>query len=64
MFHFHAGRHVNERTAAKHSRIQRAKFVICDWNDFTEPLPENFRMILQALSRPDKDDALFTDCFS
>src|SRR5438093_9707493 len=50
MFHFHPGRDVNERTAAEHSRIQRAKFVVGDRDDLAEPFPENFRIMLDRKS--------------
>ena len=32
-------------------------------NDFAEPFPENFRMILQSFGRTDEDHALFADRF-
>src|SRR5206468_315333 len=63
VLHFHAGRDVNERAAAEHGRIQRAKLVVGDRNDFAEPLPENFRIILQSLCRSDENDALFANGF-
>ena len=61
MFHFHAGRDVDERAAAEHGGVQRAEFVVAGRDDFAEPFPENFRMILQAFGRSDEDDALFAD---
>src|SRR6266699_1572695 len=63
MLHLHARRDVNERTAAEHSRIKRAKFVVGDRDDLAEPFPENFRIILQSLCRSDENDALFADRF-
>src|SRR5436190_1466558 len=63
MFHFHSGRDVNERAAAEHCRIQCAKLIVGDRNNFAEPFPENFRIILKSLSRADKDHALFADGF-
>src|ERR1043166_5381641 len=63
MLHFHSGRYVDKRSAAKYSRIERAKFVVSDWNNFAEPFSENFRIILQPLARADKDNALLADSF-
>src|SRR6266581_7309218 len=63
MLHLHARRDVNERTAAEHSRIKRAKFVVGDRDDLAEPFPENFRIILQSFGRSDENNALFADGF-
>src|SRR5207302_11167654 len=63
MFHLHAGRDVNERTAAEDGRVKRAEFIVGDRNDFAEPFPENVRMIFQALGRTDENDTLLADCF-
>ena len=49
MLHFHAGWHVNERAAAEHGGVQRAKFVVGDRDDFAEPFPENFRIMSSVL---------------
>ncbi len=49
MFHFHAGRHVNERATAEHGGIQGTEFVVADRDDLAEPFPENLGMILEAL---------------
>src|SRR5207247_8440115 len=61
VFHFHARRDVNERTTTEDGRVKRAELVVADRNYFTEPFPENFRMLFQAFGRADKNDALFAD---
>ena len=61
MLHFHAGRDVDERAAAEDRGVERAELVVADRDDFAEPLPENFRVILQAFGRSDEDDSLFSD---
>src|SRR5262249_33575859 len=63
VFHFHSRRDVNERAATKHGRIQRAKFVVRDRDNLTEPFSENLRIILEAFSRSDKNDALLANGF-
>ena len=63
MFHFHAGRHVDEGAAAEDGAVERAKFVVANRNNLAEPFPENFGMIFQSLGRSNKDDALFADGF-
>src|SRR5207253_2121543 len=61
MLHLYSRRNVNERTAAEHGRVQRAKFVVTDRDYFTKPFSEDFRIFFQALSRSHEDDALFAD---
>ena len=63
VFHFHPGRDINERATAEHSGIQRAKFVVSDRDNFTEPFPENFRIVFQSFGRANENDALFADRF-
>ena len=63
MLHFHAWRHVDERSAAENGAVQRAEFVVADRNDFAEPFPENFRMIFQPLGAAHENDALLADRF-
>src|SRR5205085_6576929 len=61
MLHLHPGRHVDERTATKDRRVQRAEFIVARRDDFAEPLSENFWMIFQPFAAADKNDALFAD---
>src|SRR5207248_10948558 len=63
MFHFDAGRDVNEGTATEHGGIQRAELVVTDRDDFAEPFPEDFWMVLQALCRSNENDALLAHRF-
>ena len=61
MFHFHPGRDVNERATTEDGRVERAEFIVSDRDDFAEPFPENFRMLLQTLGRADENNALLAD---
>src|SRR6266700_1557332 len=63
VLYLHARWDVNERTTAENGGVQRAKFVVGDRNDFTKPLPEYFRMMLESLCRSYENDPLFADCF-
>src|SRR5437773_2250372 len=63
MLHFHARRDINERATTKHSRVQRAKFVVGYRDDFAEPFPENFRIMFQSFGRANENNALFADGF-
>src|ERR1700682_5456325 len=61
MLHLHAGRDIDERSAAEDRGVECAELVGADRNNFAEPLPENFRVVFQTLGRADEDDALFAD---
>ena len=60
---FHAGRDVNERTAAEGRAVQSAEFVVPGRDHFAEPLAENFRVLLQAFGASDKNDTLLAHRF-
>ena len=63
MLHFHAWRHVDERSTAKNGAVERAEFVVADGNDFPEPVPENLRMMFQTIGAAHENDALLADRF-
>ena len=63
VLHFHARRHVDERSAAENGAVERAEFVVAGRDHFAEPFPENFRMLLQSVGAAHENDALFANRF-
>ena len=61
VLHLHARRHVDKRAAGEDGAVQRAELVVTGRDDLAKPLSEDLGMLVKALGRTDKDDALFAD---
>ena len=61
MADLHARRDVNEASSTEDSAVECRELVVTAWDDLPEPFPEDFRVFLEPLGTPDKDDPLFAD---